>query len=315
MFAGRYAKSAGIFRIALLSAFLTFPAPVFSQTSATNPPSFSGVVDFLNHETRSVSLPLGSADGLTGSVFFALLDGQDQVVTVIYPYEIYSNRFWSGPLDPESFSRVGIGTRAVRMALPPEMRESVRRDYVDRAEILRDEISAARREQLLIVLDDLEEQIVYFTNLSKKLRQDRGDLRSELREEKLDLSGRLDRLNVEMDRLRDDLGELEEERDDLVKDRNRLRDRANPPQDRLRDLETRITELNIEIDEQRREIRDLREERRDIERSAEIRGILRIRSRMDELLLDEEEARSELEDLQAERALILMELEGLRVRD
>ena len=115
----------------ILLLILFFVGVQASGVQAQEPRDWSGEfrIDFINGETLSVSLPLGSEDGLTEEVFFALLDRDNRVITEIFPFEILHNRFWSGPLHPEDFKRVEVGTRAIRITLNQKDLDRIKTEY------------------------------------------------------------------------------------------------------------------------------------------------------------------------------------------
>lgn len=269
-------------------------------------------VDFLNEETRSVSVPLGSEDGLTREIFFALLDDENRVISEIYPFEILHNRFWSGPLSSDAFASVKVGTITIRVTLNKEDAQRVLTEFQARAAALQGALVRNRRERLLITFNELEGEILQTSNRIKMIRRERLTLQESLKEERRDLTIRIDRINSRLDQMRDELGDLKEKRNKLVEERKKLKERQTPPESRIERLNHQISDLDEEINEIREEVRDLREERIDAERDAERRGILRIRSELDNLSLEEASIQFELEQLQHERNLVGHELEGLK---
>lgn len=269
-------------------------------------------VDFLNSDTRSVSLPLGSEDGLTGESFFALLDDGNRVITEIYPFEILHNRIWSGPMTPDVFERVGVGTRAIRITLSRTDIQRIKGEYENRANLLRGKQVSRRRERLLQEYRELEESILLTSNRKTKTQRERAELQERLRMERRELGMRIERITSRLDQLRDELDDLNDERSDLVEERRRLQERNNPPQARIQRLSGEIAEKEDEIRDVRDEIRDLRDERLDAEQDAERRGISRIRSDLDDLDAEELEIQMELDRLELERETIRLELENLR---
>ena len=257
-------------------------------------------------------MPLGSEDGLTREIFFALLDDENRVISEIYPFEILHNRFWSGPLSSDAFASVKVGTKVIRVTLNQEDAQRVIVEFQARAAALQGALVRNRRERLLITYNELEGAILQTSNRIKMIRRERLMLQENLREERRDLTIRTDRINSRLDQMRDELGDLKEKRNKLVEERKKLNERQTPPVSRIERLNHQISDLDEEINEIREEVRDLREERIDAERDAERRGILRIRGELDNLSLEEDSIQFELEQLQHERNLVGHELEGLK---
>jgi len=303
-------------RLTLIMLLITLSSGVsLSGVYAREHGDWSGEirVDFINTDTWSVSLPLGSEDGLTAEIFFALLDNDNRVITEIFPFEILSNRFWSGPLSPDVFNRVQIGTKAIRVTLNQIDIQRIQAEYRSRSDSLQGSRASSRREQLLQSYEDLEEAILLASNRKMKIRRDRAALQESLKKERRDLAMRVDRINYRLDQWRNDLDDLDDDKDKLVEERKKLQERQNAPQSRIDRLTREISEIEEEIREVRDEIRELREERRDAELDADRRGISRIRSDLVDLALEEEDFQVELEQLEAQRAIIGREIQDLEV--
>jgi len=269
-------------------------------------------IDFINGETLSVSLPLGSEDGLTEEVFFALLDHDNRVITEIFPFEILHNRFWSGPLHPEDFKRVEVGTRAIRVTLNQKDLDRIKTEYRMRYASMQGVLIQTRRDRLLLSYKELEDAILLTSNKRMKINRERAALQANLKRERRDLAMRVDRIDKRLDQWRDDLHDLNDDKDKLVEERRKLQERQNPPQSRIDRLSKQTNEIEEEIRDVRDEIRDLRDERHDAQLDAERRGITRIRSDLDALALEEDDIRLELERLEVEREIVGRELENLK---
>ena len=272
-------------------------------------------VDFTNEETRSVSLPIGYQSGLTADTFFALVDMNDVVIAEIYPFEILSNRFWSGPLSADAFAKVGIGTRAQHINLEPRKAMFLVDEFRARAAALRGAMARLKRDRLEQSLRELNEEILYLNNVLGKYQRERIELRVRLRRERQTMAVRLDRINGRIDSVRDDLDELEDDRDDLVEERNRLASRSDPPTSRIQRLDERIADLNDEINELRDDIREMRDDRREARKDAERRGVLKINKQLEEIGIEESRVKIDLEERKAEREVVLIELERLNSGD
>jgi len=244
-------------------------------------------------------------------VFFSLLDNDNRVITEIFPFEILHNRFWSGPLSPEDFKRVEVGTRAIRVTLNQKDLQRIQTEYRTRDASMQGALIQTRRDRLLLSYKELEDAILLASNRRMKIKRDRATLQENLKNERRDLAMRVDRIDKRLDQWRDDLHDLDDDRDELVEERRKLQERQNPPQSRIDRLSKQISEIEEEIRDVRDEIRDLRNERHDAQLDAERRGITRIRNDLDALVLEEDDIRLELERLEAEREIVGRELENL----
>ena len=90
------------------------------------------MVDFTNRESRSISLQLGSADGITAEMNFAVIDSAGIQIVEFFPQEILMDRFWSGPFDQEKFARMRTGDSVVTIKLNPEEAAQLRKQFQGR---------------------------------------------------------------------------------------------------------------------------------------------------------------------------------------
>jgi predicted nucleic acid-binding Zn-ribbon protein len=267
------------------------------------------VVDFTNRESRSISLRVGSADGINAEMNFAVLDSAGMQIAEFFPHEIMTDRFWSGPLDQENFARVRTGDPVIRINLNQNEAARLREQFHDRMVLLREEQRKRRLELLGEAKVDLEEQINELDVESVGLKNDIKSLQEELKREKSLSQRHIDDLQEQIDELRDERSELTTEREELLDKRDTLLRRSDPPQDRISDLNAEIADLdreigqfNLEIDDLRDDIRDLREESRELEEE-----IREVREEQRELELERKELKLEMDD-------IIQEIEELKKR-
>ena len=271
----RHYSLAFIFPILLLvSAFTALPAKAAEQV--LDPDRLA--VDFTNRESRSISLRVGSADGISAKMNFAVLDSAGRQIAEFFPNEIMIDRFWSGPLDQENFARVRTGDPVIRINLSESEATRLREQFHERMVLLREERRKRRLELLGEEKVDLEEQINELDVESVGLKNDIKSIQEELKREKSLSKKHIDDLQERIDELRDERSELTTEREELLDKRNTLLRRSSPPQDRISDLNTEIADLdreigqfNLEIGDHRDDIRDLREESREL--AEEIREV------------------------------------------
>jgi hypothetical protein len=140
-------------------------ARLISWTTAAGSPGPTGTVgtlskdlevDFSNSESRQVSVNIGRSKGLGKAMNFAILNGQLEVITHIYPYEILNNRFWSGSLDETTFSKIAHGMTVVRVDLDRASAARLREEHSVRTSFLRLE---REREELGAKLRDIDIEI------------------------------------------------------------------------------------------------------------------------------------------------------------
>ena len=260
------------------------------------------MVDFTNRESRSISLQLGSADGITAEMNFAVIDSAGIQIVEFFPQEILMDRFWSGPFDQEKFARMRTGDSVVTIKLNPEEAAQLRKQFQGRTVQLREE----RRKRRLELIEDekagLEEQINELDVKSFGLTKDLQSLQEKLKRENSLIKRHVDDLQKQIGELRDDRAELSSEREELLDKRDILLKRSTPPQDRISDLNSEIADLdreigqfNLEINDLREDIRDLREETRDLDEE-----IKELREEQRELELEKKELNMELNELEKE---------------
>ncbi|MDF1526013.1 MAG: hypothetical protein RRA15_08330 [bacterium] len=264
-------------------------------------------VDFTNRESRSISLRLGSADGISAQMNFAVIDSAGIQIAEFFPQEILMDRFWSGPFDQEKFARIRIGDPVVTIKLDPEEAAQLRKQFQGRTVELREKRRKRRLELMEDEKVDLKEQINELDVESVGLAKDLQSLQEKIKREKNLTKRRVDDLQEQIDELRDERTELSSERQELLDKRDSLLRKSNPPQDRIGDVNADISDLdraigvfNLEINDLREDIRDLREESRDLEGE-----INELRDEQRELELEKKELNMELNELEKE----LMELQ------
>jgi predicted nucleic acid-binding Zn-ribbon protein len=259
-------------------------------------------VDFTNAESRSISVKLGQADGITSDMNFAVLDSAGVQVTEFYPHEILTDRFWSGPLLKSEYTRVSAGDRIVQITLSKELASRLRSDFAARLVALKAERKQKRIEKLKEDIVYLKDEINDLDVDDVGLKSEVGSLQKRLKREKGDVKRDVDDVQEQVAALRDDRAELMEERDDLLDRRESLKRRSNPPQDDISDLnediadlDRDISQLNTEMEDLREEIRELRETTRDLEED-----VREIRAERNELNAERKELQKELGELEKE---------------
>ncbi|MDT8395781.1 MAG: hypothetical protein RRA32_04940 [bacterium] len=263
-------------------------------------------IDFTNNESRSVSVRLGSADGITADMNFAVLDSMNRQIALFFPREILGDRFWSGPLDRADYARVRAGDRVIALAMTSEQAGQLRSEFAVRLDALKAERRQRRIEKLKEDVLSLKDVINDRDVDDVALKKDLDSLQTRLKKEKDIVKRDVDEIQEQVITLRDERTELMEERAGLLDRRDTLRRRSDPSQDRVNDLNEKIADLdreigqlNNEMDNFREEIRELRENTLDLEE--EVRVISSERSELaaerKELVLELGELEEELEKL------------------
>ena len=254
--------------ILLLAVFAGYPVKAAEDSGSPG----KLVVDFTNNESRSISVRIGSADGITADMNFAVLDSSEAKIAEFYPHEILIDRFWSGPLSDIDYGRISSGSKVVRVNLESGEAASLREQVSARLAALQKERLKRRIENLNQEKSDLEELINDIDVESVGLSNELKSLRGKLKKEKALIQRQVDELQEQIDEFREERSELAEDREDLLDRRDDYSRRNNPPQDRISDLNKDIADLdrdigqvNIEINDLRDEIRDLRDETKDIQ--------------------------------------------------
>lgn len=215
-------------------------------------------VDLRNDASQSVSVPVGSDNGVTSESDFVA--AADNASVTIYPLEIFSSRFWSQPLSEEDYARVRVGTEVRPARLDKVTRAVVRAN----GEVRRAEIAArqeeARRQFIQRKIDDLKYQREEFLE-----RKDVLDDRIAAAESSLaDEEGRMEWLtNSEddgIDRSLQTIQDLADRRDELQSQRESL-SRNNTRADVGRQS-AEIRRLNDRISSERDSIRAARDRKR-----------------------------------------------------
>jgi predicted nucleic acid-binding Zn-ribbon protein len=295
--------------------FLTFLATaglMYPQLLAAEQALFTDrlAVDFTNRESRSISLRLGSADGISADMDFAVLDSAGIQIAEFFPHEIMADRFWSGPLDREDFEKVQTGDSVIRINLSQGEASRLREQFHERMVLLQEERRKGRLEILGEDKAELEEEINELDVELFGVRKDLNSLQEKLKREKSYIKRDIDDLQDQIDELRDERSELSTQRRELLDRRDTLLRRSDPPQDRISDINAEIADLdreigqyNLEIDDMRDDIRDLREETMELEQ--EIREVRDNKRELDsekaELLLGLKEVMREIGELEKQQ--------------
>jgi len=268
---------------------------LLSQPPSGRAWSGSTAVGLKNQDALAVSAPVGEREGLTPETDLEVLAPDGTIVTVLYPHELYSDRFWSQPLAPEVFARIQVGMSLRSAALTASAHQRLRRDGAAQAAELAASREEERREVLRAELAGLRAQRGRAMD-----RRDALDARLEAAER--DLLAAEDRMNAvvlgeegDLDRALADLEDLLDERDELQSQRETLAQEDPFPKAEVERLTQRVKRLADRVESQRRRLRAAR----DRSRSARAAYL---------------DTRLRWKELQAERAALERELRALTER-
>lgn len=271
---------------------------------AENPVRLS--VDFLNRDSRSISVAQGRRHGIEAGMNFAVIDSVGTEIVRFYPAEIMEDRFWSGTLEKGVFARVRSGMTVLSVAMSPEQARTLRESFRARADALKAEQNKARVAELRESLRRIEIDL-------KDLREERRRIMLRNQELKVSLvrdTGRryqeIDRAEERMDDRYNDLDAFILKREDIVDRRNGLWGVENPPQEEIDRLTLEIQNLNQKINDTHRSISRLREDRRKA-----WQDWYRSQEKAAESELDIFKVDMKIEEVEETRNEVLIELENL----
>jgi len=288
-------RIAGMRRFQLLFLAMLLIAPASARGA-------DGRVELKNADALSVSVPLGTANGVSRESDFAVRTSDNGTV-LLHPVELYEKMFWSRTLSPEEFSRIAPGDPVRPVTLTREEHAALRGEGEAHkaALILRQEV--ARREAARKEADDLRGRL-------ERLQARRDDLSDRIADAEKTLAdeeGRLDWLSSseerDIDRALLNIEEHADRRDELQERRNALAGQRPYPSAEANRLTAEIKRLNDKIASERETIRTARDRKRSA-RSAYV-------SRKQEwrkLVADRDQATNEIRSLERK----IRDLEGRR---
>lgn len=259
-------------------------------------------VELKNADALSVSVPLGTANGVSGKSDFAVRTSDNGTV-LLYPVELYEKMFWSRTLSLEEFSRLAPGDPVRPVTLSKEEHTALRGEGEALKAALNIRQEDARREAARKEADDLR---VRLERLQAR-RDDLSDRIADAEKTLADEEGRLDWLSSseerDIDRALRNIEEYADRRDELQEQRNALAGQRPYPSAEANRLSAEIKRLNDRIASERDTIRTARDRKRSA-RSAYV-------SRKQEwrkLVADRDQATNEIRSIERK----IRDLEGRR---
>jgi hypothetical protein len=212
-------------------------------------------ISLKNDEAAAVSVSLGTHHGVTLESDFEVIGPQGEVLAIIYPVELFTDRFWSQPLAERVYGRLQVGMRLRSASLDPETHGRVRAQGQTRRRELQAAREWARRDALQDEIDQLRQEKLELLERRDALAEkifsaEESLIESERRADSVTYSD-----DDHIDRRLVDLEELTDERDELQSQREVVAEKDPFPDEEIRQLTERIERLNNKIDSERRRIR------------------------------------------------------------
>jgi predicted nucleic acid-binding Zn-ribbon protein len=217
-------------------------------------------VDLKNDSVWAVSVPLGTDNGITRESDFEVA-GEGGAVA-LYPAELYERRFWSQPLSPEAYARVGTGTAVRPVPLDKVAHARVRSEGSARQEELKRQLAEARRQVARRKIEDLKARRELLLERRDGLEERVAAVERDL----IDEEGRADWLmsscDQDIDRALQAIADLGDERDELQGQRDALSRQQPYPRREIDRIGREIRRLNDRMDSERGAVRKARDRKR-----------------------------------------------------
>ncbi|HEY5997069.1 MAG TPA: hypothetical protein VIU29_08600 [Candidatus Deferrimicrobiaceae bacterium] len=235
----------------LLAAMLTF---------SIHPAGAAGLaVDLKNDESRSISVTVGSDNGVTRESDFEVILGKDQTVPV-FPAEIFKDRFWSAPLSPEDFDSIRIGAPVQPLAAGKTAHGLMRKLAAEQQKTLRREQAETKQAETGKKLAELRDRRSRLQAEKEKLDGWIASADSDIAEEKGRVQWRDDSAEQDIARSQQRIGDLTDQRNELQSQRDALPRKDKAGRDRLT---AQIASINSSIASERNTLRYAQDRKRE----------------------------------------------------
>jgi hypothetical protein len=239
------------FRLAgvLVAALMLAAAPADSATLS---------VDLKNDEARSLSVQLGSDNGVTTDNDFTvrLPDGQ---AVPIFPAEIFKDRFWSAPLSPEDYEAVKVGAPVERYSPDKVTHQMLRRIAAEYGKQFQAEKASADKWKRRKELADLQEKRDALVDRRTKIEGWIADADHQLAGERERMERSNDGIDGDIDRAEQQIADLNDQRQELQAQRDVIKDRTRGEYARLTN---QINGISSRIASERASLTSLRDRKR-----------------------------------------------------
>ena len=247
-------RKAGMRRFQLLFLAVLLIAPAWARAA-------DGRVELKNADALSVSVPLGTVNGVSRESDFAVRTSDNGTV-LLYPVDLYEKMFWSRTLSQEEFSRIATGDPVRPVVLSRDEHAALRGEGEALKAALKSRREDARREAARKEADDLRARL-------ERLQSRRDDLSDRIADAEKTLAdeeGRLDWLSSseerDIDRALRNIQDSADRRDELQEQRNALSGQRPYPSAEANRLSAEIKRLNDRISSERETIRAARDRKR-----------------------------------------------------
>lgn len=227
---------------------------------AASPARAAGLsVDLKNDETRSISVRLGTDNGVTSESDFTvtLADGQS---VPFFPAELFKDRFWSAPLSPEEYGAIKPGAAVERYSPDKVTHQMLRRIAAERQKTIQREQADAKQAEAGKELADLKARRSRLMAEKEKLDRWIADAEGDIAEEKDRAQWRDDSAEQDIDRSKQRIADLTDQRNELQAQRDALSRTDKAGRD---GLTGRIASINASIASERNSLRAAQDRKRD----------------------------------------------------
>jgi hypothetical protein len=241
------------------TAFRIAGALVAALLIAASPARAAGLsVDLKNDESRSISVMLGTDNGVTAESDFTvrLPDGQ---AVPFFPAELFKDRFWSAPLSPEDYGAIAAGAAVERYSPDKVTHQMMRRIAAEYGKQLLQEKASAQKWEKRKALSGLKEQ-------RARLVERRTRVEGWIADAERGLAGDRERMERSNDGIDGDIDRAEQRIADLVDQRQELQAQRDAISDKRRGdygrLTNEIANLGGRIASERNSLNSLRDRKR-----------------------------------------------------
>ncbi|MBF8260177.1 MAG: hypothetical protein HW377_2551 [Actinobacteria bacterium] len=220
--------------------------------------SAEAAVDLKNDAAVAVSVPLGTDNGVTRDSDFQV--AADNGTVLIYPLEIFDNRFWSQPLSDEAYARIRTGMEVRPAALDKAAHAKVRAEGKARKAEIRARQEEARREEETKKIEELKDNRERLLDKRDALEDRIAAAERDLADEEGRMSWLFDSEDSSIERSLQNIQDMADKRDELQSQRDAL-PRSSSRGDGAR-ISAEIKRLNDRISSERDGIRIAQDRKR-----------------------------------------------------
>ena len=220
--------------------------------------SAEAAVDLKNDAAVAVSVPLGTDNGVTRDSDFQV--AADNGTVLIYPLEIFDNRFWSQPLSDEAYARIRTGMEVRPAALDKAAHAKVRAEGKARKTEIRARQEEARREEETKKIEELKDNRERLLDKRDALEDRIAAAERDLADEEGRMSWLFDSEDSSIERSLQNIQDMADKSDELQSQRDAL-PRSSSRGDGAR-ISAEIKRLNDRISSERDGIRVAQDRKR-----------------------------------------------------